>query len=96
MSSEGLKGTERIVLCAAGVRLVCVWVLVDGLINLGHNLLEYFIANSIVQFPVLVLKGLFDSDMLQYVWSSVAINAVIAAILWFNSKSIARLLLSKL
>ena len=87
---------ERIVLCAAGVRLISVWLIADGLINLGHALLLHFIASSVIQFPLYTLKGLFERDMIEYVWSSFAINIFFAALLWFNSRRIAKLLLSKI
>ena len=95
MSKAESNHSERIVLCAAGVRLVSVWLVADGLINLGHALLLYFVASSVIQFPVETLKGLFERDMIKYVWSSFAINILFAALIWRSSKRIARLLLKK-
>lgn len=87
---------ERIVLCAAGVRLISAWLIADGFINLGYALLLHFFASSILQFPLETLMSLFERNMIEYVWSSFAINIFFAALLWFNSRRIAKLLLSKI
>ena len=96
MENATRNSSETRAICAAGVRLLGVLLIATQAARTVYELVMHLYMGAVFEYPLECLKELFLFDSLIYIWAPPMISLTIAALLWFNNKRIAHMLLPKL